>query len=102
MTPPSEALGPRASMLLGLLGRPMTVRELYELVQKARAVAEKIDRALLPEGDRLLDAGNAALADIDAGGTALVRRLLERLERFDLVRRQPGLTPGDTQLWWRP
>lgn len=79
MTVPVQ-LGPRASLLLGLLSAgTYTIAEMHAIVGRAAEQAAPIADALLGA-----EAGDvaASLVDLHAGGEDELERLLARLERF--------------------
>lgn len=91
-------LGPRASLLLGLLGSPMTVGELTDFIQKGR---DLLDDGLVDLFDGMFDSSpRLALQALSDGGTHEIRRQLVRLEEFGLVRRAV-VGVNESHLWWR-
>jgi hypothetical protein len=87
-------LGPRASLLLGLLDGPRTVNELAERVDQALGVLASNEELNYLIGEET----RPALQAISEGGKSEIRRLLSRLERTGFVRRQ---TIDGENLWWR-
>lgn len=77
-------LGARASLLLGLLGRPMTVDELEILTNE---VLVRYDDLIPPELPTF-EEGRVAIRAIAEGGPAEIERLLCRMLEFGFVRRE--------------
>lgn len=95
---PVIELGRHAALLLGMLGSPMTVRELYDLMQ--RSAASPLYDAILAEHRSGAEA-RESLEHLLAGGPTEVRRTLVRLERLGVVRRQLPSITNEPHLWWR-
>lgn len=80
-------LGPKASILLGMLGYPMTTGELHRLVRRSLRRYDDAD-------------GKEALADLDAGGKTEIWKQLVKLEDEGLVTRA-AINPNEPHMWWR-
>lgn len=95
-------LGPRASMLLGMLHQPMTVAELLHLARTVRDCddVEEIAVSLREAFGFVGGDVSLTLQQIGDGGEQEVRRLLTRLEAVGLVRRAVYVT-NEAHLWWR-
>lgn len=92
------ALGPRASLLLGMLiGSPKTVGELVALVDQA--TNDEDFRELTLEAEAFGGSTFLALRALSDGGSQEIRRQLKRLDRMGLVR-SAQLSANTATLWW--
>lgn len=102
----SRPVGARASLLLGMLNKPMTARELHAVVGRTYETVSDPDTDvalddLFDDLPTLMDI-KRALRALDDGGIAIVLRDLERLERHQYVQRITGAAAApEDELWVR-